>query len=43
MMRELASALRFPAVPAASSQAPMEAACPMHVVSMAGRTNCIVS
>ena len=37
------SAKRLPGVPAASSTAAAEAAWPMQIVWMSGRTNCIVS
>ena len=41
--RELGSAKRLPFAPAASSNAPMLAACPTHSVDTSGLTNCIVS
>ena len=43
MTRELGSAIRLPFVPAASSQAAIEAACPRQMVAMSQRTYCIVS
>jgi hypothetical protein len=42
-MRAPGSANRFPLVPAASSNAAIEAAWPMQMVTMSLRTNCIVS
>ena len=43
MMREFGRLNRLPFVPAASSTAAMEAACPTQIVTMLGRTNAIVS
>ena len=43
MIRQLGSPMRLPRVPAASSQAPIEAAWPTQIVAMSGRTYCIVS
>ena len=42
-MRELASAERLPAAPAASRTAPMLAACPMQIVATSLVMYCIVS
>jgi hypothetical protein len=42
-MRVLGSALLFPFVPAASKNAPAEAAMPRAVVATSALTNCIVS
>ena len=42
-MRELGNENRFPLVPAASSTAAIDAACPMQVVWTSGLMNCIVS
>ena len=41
--REFGSALRLPGLPAASSTAPIEAACPTQNVETAGRMYCMVS
>src|SRR5712692_8014767 len=43
MMRELGRLKRLPRVPAASSTAAIDAACPMQNVTTSGRTNFIVS
>ena len=41
--RELGRQKRLPLAPAASSSAPMLAACPMHSVETSGLMNCMVS
>ena len=43
MMREFGRLNRLPFVPAASSTAAIEAACPTQIVTISGRTNAIVS
>jgi hypothetical protein len=43
MMRACGSEKRLPLAPAHSSSAPIEAACPMQMVEMAGLTYCMVS
>ena len=43
MMRAWGRAKRFPRAPAQRSRAPIEAACPMQMVEMAGFTYCMVS
>ncbi len=43
MMRALGSAKRLPLAPAASSTAPIDAACPMQMVDTCGLTYCMVS
>ena len=43
MTREFGSAKRLPLAPAASRNAPMLAAMPMHSVETSGLMNCIVS
>ena len=43
MMREFGSAKRLPFAPAASKNAPMLAARPMHSVDTSGLMNCMVS
>ena len=41
--REFGSAYRLPFLPAASSTAAIDAACPMQIVWMSGLTYCMVS
>jgi hypothetical protein len=43
MIRACGSENRLPRAPAASSSAPMLAACPMQIVEIAGFTYCMVS
>ena len=43
MIREFGNTERFPGVPAASNHAAIEAACPIQMVAISGRTYCMVS